>query len=81
MALLSQAERVLLSGRKELSKTQRRYIRYKLRKKIKEFYNLEPPLLIENGYITADIVAANSYGVAASGHASKVEVALLGAMV
>ena len=51
MALLSQAERALLSGVKEFSKTQQRYIRYKLRRKIKEFYNVELPLLMEKGYI------------------------------
>jgi hypothetical protein len=61
-----------LSGTRELSKTQQRYIRYKLRKKIREFYNPELPLLIENGYSTADNVAASSYVVAASGRASKV---------
>lgn len=45
-------ERAFLLQAKELSKTQQRYIRYKLRKKTKQFYNVELPLLIKKGYIT-----------------------------
>jgi hypothetical protein len=52
---------------KELSKTQQRYIRYKLRKKIKQFYSVELPLLTDKGYIVNNM-AANSCGVAASSH-------------
>jgi len=48
---LSQAERDFILQAKELSKTQQRYIRYKLRKKVKQFYNKELPLLINKGYI------------------------------
>ena len=49
--LLSQAEKDFLLQTKELSKTQQRFIRYKLRKNVKQFYNNELPLLINKGYI------------------------------
>jgi len=61
---LSKAERDFLLQRGEISKNLQRYIRYKLRKKIKHFYNRRLPLLIDQGYIIAG-VAANSWGVAA----------------
>jgi hypothetical protein len=64
---LSKAERDFLRQKGVISKNQQRYIRYKLRRKIKHFCNSELPLLIDQGYITPD-VAANSYGVAASSH-------------
>jgi hypothetical protein len=53
---------------KELSKTQQRYIRYKLRKKIKQFYSVELPLLVDKGYVAPQplVVASNSGGVAAN---------------
>jgi hypothetical protein len=61
---LTKAERDFLPQRGEISKNMQRYIRYKLRKKIKHFYNSRLPLLIDQGYIIAG-VAANSCGVAA----------------
>ena len=64
---LSKAERDFLRQKGVISKNQQRYIRYKLRRKIKHFCNSELPLLIDQGYITPD-VAANSYGVAANSH-------------
>jgi hypothetical protein len=66
VALLSKLERDLLLNTREINKTQQRYIRYKLRKKIKQFYNVELPLLIEKGYVIG--VAANTNGVAAGSH-------------
>jgi hypothetical protein len=63
---LTKTERDLLLQSREFSKTQQRYIRYKLNRKIKQFYGIELPLLIDKGYI----VAANSCGVAAGSHAS-----------
>jgi hypothetical protein len=61
---LTKAERDFLLQRGEISKNLQRYIWYKLRKKIKHFYNSRLPLLIEQGYIIAS-VAANTSGVAA----------------
>jgi hypothetical protein len=66
---LSKAERDFLLQRQEINKNQQRYIRYKLRRKIKHFYNNELPLLIEHGYIVAG-GAANDCGVAASTHSA-----------
>jgi hypothetical protein len=60
-------ERDFLLQRGEINKNQQRYIRYKLRRKIKHFYNNELPLLIEHGYIVAGM-AAISCGVAAGSH-------------
>jgi hypothetical protein len=65
---LSKAEiDFLLNTGKDISKTQQRYIRYKLRKKLKQFYGVELPLLIEKGYAITS-VAANTNAVAARGH-------------
>ena len=65
---LSKTERdFLLNTGREISKAQRRYIRYKLRRKIKQFYDVELPLLVDKGYIVNNNgsgVAANDYGVA-----------------
>jgi hypothetical protein len=69
LTLLSQAELAFLLQTKELSKTQQRYIRYKLRRKVKQFYSVELPLLIEKGYVITS-VAANTNAVAAGSHAS-----------
>jgi hypothetical protein len=67
---LSKAERdFLLSIGREISKTQQRYIRYKLRRKLKQFCGVELPLLIEKGYVITS-VAANTNAVAAGGHVS-----------
>lgn len=52
-----------------MGKNKQRYIRYKLRRKIKHFYDDELPLLVEQGYITvASSVAANSCSVAAGSY-------------
>jgi hypothetical protein len=54
-----------------MSKTRQRYIRYKLRRKIKQFYDVELPLLVDKGYIVNNNgsgVGANDYGVAAGSH-------------
>ena len=52
-----------------MDKNQQRYIRYKLRRKIRHFYDSELPLLVEQGYISAaGDVAANSCSVAAGSH-------------
>ncbi len=65
---LSKAERdFLLNTGREISKTQQRYIRYKLRRKLKQFYGVELPLLIEKGYVITS-VAANTNAVASGGH-------------
>jgi hypothetical protein len=62
---LSKTERdFLLNTGREISKTQQRYIRYKLRRKLKQFYGVEQPLLNEKGYIMTS-VAANTNAVAA----------------
>jgi hypothetical protein len=62
---LSKTERdFLLNTGREISKTQQRYIRYKLRRKLKQFYGVALPLLIEKGYIMTS-VAANTNAVAA----------------
>jgi hypothetical protein len=62
--LLTQTERDYLLQRREIGKPQQRYIRYKLHKKIKQFYEIELPLLMEKGYI----VAASSHAAAISSH-------------
>jgi hypothetical protein len=65
---LSKAERDLLLHTGEINKTQQPYIRYKLRRKIKQFYGIELPLLIDHGYIAAGcsgVAANNSCSVAA----------------
>jgi hypothetical protein len=65
---LSKAERdLLLNTGREISKTEQRYIRYKLRRKIKQFYGVELPLLIEKGDVITS-VAANTNSVAAGCH-------------
>jgi hypothetical protein len=68
---LSKAERDFLLQREEMDKNKQRYIRYKLRRKIKQFYDVELPLLVDKGYIVNNNgsgVAANDYGVAAGSH-------------
>jgi hypothetical protein len=65
--LQSQRERDFYFKEREINKNQQRYTLYKLRRKIKHFYNSELPLLIEHGYIVAG-VAANDCTVAASSH-------------
>jgi hypothetical protein len=74
VTFLSKAERDYLLQIRELTKTQQRYIRYKLHRKIKQFYGIELPLLIDKGYI----VAANDCGVAASSHVQERGLAWLG---
>jgi hypothetical protein len=69
LALLSQAECDFLLQKGEISKNQQRYIRYKLRRKIKPFYDNELPHLIEQGNITCrGSVAANNCGLASCSH-------------
>ena len=69
---LTKAERDFLLQRGEINKNQQRYIGYKLRRKIKHFYESELPLLLEQGYITvAGSVADNSCGMAACSHESE----------
>jgi hypothetical protein len=68
---LTKAERDLLLQREEMAKNKQRYIRYKLRRKIKQFYDIGLPLLVDKGYIVNNNgsgVAANDYGVAAGSH-------------
>ena len=66
---LSKSERNFLLQREDTDKNQQRYIRYKLRRKIKHFYYNELPLLVEQGYISAaSDVAANSWSEAACSH-------------
>jgi hypothetical protein len=68
---LTKAERDLLLQREEMAKNKQRYIRYKLRRKIKQFYDVELPLLVDKGYIVNNNgsgVAAYDYGVAAGSH-------------
>ena len=64
---LSKTERDFLLQTREINKTQQRYIRYKLRKKIKQFYSVELPLLSDKGYIVNNM-AANDCGVATGSH-------------
>ena len=64
---LTRAERDFLLQSEGMNRNKQRYIRYKLRRKIKHFYDNELPLLVKQGYI-ADNVAANSSRVAASSH-------------
>jgi hypothetical protein len=64
---LTKAERDFLIQSEGIDRNKQRYIRYKLRRKIKHFYHNELPLLVKKGYI-ADDAAANSYSVAVCGH-------------
>jgi hypothetical protein len=68
--LLTRVELDFLLERREFTKPQKRYIRYKLRKKVNEFLCSELPLLRQKGYIMDTIsgVAASNYGVAAGSH-------------
>ena len=54
---LTKAELNFLHKKEEASKTQRRYIRYKLRKKIKQFYDYDLPLLVDQGYIVRNVAS------------------------
>jgi hypothetical protein len=47
----------LLNTGGEISKTQQRYIRYKLRKKLRQFYGAQLPILIEKGYVITSVAA------------------------
>jgi hypothetical protein len=63
---LSKSERdFLLNSGRESSKAQQRHIRYKLRRKIKQFYDVELPLLVDRGYIVNNngsaVAAAATY--------------------
>jgi hypothetical protein len=66
---LSKAERNFFLQRQGMDKNKQRYIRHKLRRKIKHLSDNELPLLVEQGYIAGN-VAANSCGVAAGSHSS-----------
>jgi hypothetical protein len=68
---LTKAERDFLLQREQNEKNRQRYIRYKLRRKIKHFYDNELPLLVDKGYIVNNNgsgVPVNDYGVAAGSH-------------
>ena len=67
LTFLTQAERNLLANTEGLSKSQQRYIRYKLRKKVKRFYDSELPLLIDKGYITTSTGITSYYCTAVVG--------------
>jgi hypothetical protein len=54
---LTKAELNFLPKKEEASKTQQRYIRYKLRKKIKQFYDYDLPLLVDQGYIVRNVAS------------------------
>jgi hypothetical protein len=58
--LLTYTELDFLLGKKEFTKPQKRYLRSRLNKRIKEFASTELKLLQDNGYLLA--VAANSSG-------------------
>ncbi len=77
--LLTRTELDFLLELREFTKPQKRYIRYKLRRKVKEFLCNELPLLRQKGYIidTISDVAASNYGVAASSHDYTVSGALV----
>jgi hypothetical protein len=77
VALLTNAELDFLLQNSNFTTTQQRYIRYKLRRKIKQFFGSELPLLMDKGYISNggvdSMVAANSCGVAVGSHAREQE--------
>lgn len=60
---LTKAERDFLIQSEGIDRNKQRYTRYKLRRKIKHFYDNELPLLVKKGHIADDAVA-NRYSVA-----------------
>jgi hypothetical protein len=58
--LLTSTERDFLLGNREFTKTQQRYLRCRLNKKVKEFVSNELTILKDKGYIVGTIAASSN---------------------
>jgi hypothetical protein len=64
-SIINAVELDFLQSKREFTKSQQRYNRYRLNKKIKEFLSNELTILQDNGFLTTT-VAADCCGVAAA---------------